>query len=184
MSDRGIVYKPDADDPKRVKLSRGLPAGISRAEITFRVEGGLRGTRVVRRSEAAFAHLRTGTDRMYEGEWSEAEWLTPDSAMRYIHQAQRRIDHEDNEIRRRRESVDLSCPWCARQRTYIGVLGFVTAETGWLTDHPSEWGQQVVKQHAYRCDRCGSMMFFADGFLAHPLPGRPATGEPDRPPPS
>ncbi|MFD8248369.1 hypothetical protein [Nocardia sp. NPDC059691] len=37
---------------------------------------------------------------------------------------------------------------------------------------PSELGQEVVQQHAYRCDQCGSMTFFADGFLPHPLPGR------------
>ncbi|MEU4342101.1 hypothetical protein AB0H00_12660 [Nocardia sp. NPDC023852] len=46
-----------------------------------------------------------------------------------------------------------------------------------MSDHPSEWGQQVVEQHAYRCDQCGSMMFFADGFLAHPLPGRTTIDE-------
>ncbi|WP_157227923.1 hypothetical protein [Nocardia asiatica] len=81
---------------------------------------------------------------------------------------------QEDEIRRRQESVDLRCPWCERQRTYIGVLGFITGHTGFLTDHPSELGQQVLEQHAYRCDQCGSMMFFADGFLPHPLPGRPA----------
>ncbi|WP_281032590.1 hypothetical protein [Nocardia exalbida] len=41
-----------------------------------------------------------------------------------------------------------------------------------MTDRPSELGQQVVQQHAYRCDQCGSMQLFADGFLPHPLPGR------------
>ncbi|WP_280374054.1 hypothetical protein, partial [Nocardia wallacei] len=46
-----------------------LPEGVSRAEITFRVGGGIRGTRVVRRSEAEFAHLRTAVDGVYEGPW-------------------------------------------------------------------------------------------------------------------
>ncbi|WP_454195059.1 hypothetical protein [Nocardia sp. Marseille-Q1738] len=172
MSNRGIEFKPDADDPKRVKLTRGLPEGVSRAEVTYRVEGGLRGTRVVRYSEAEFAHLRTAVDNVYEGSWSEPQRLSLADARRYIDQAQQRITLRENEIRRRRESVDLMCPWCERQRTYIGVLGFITGHSGFMTDHPSEWGQQVVQQHAYRCDQCGSMMFFADGFLAHPLPGR------------
>jgi hypothetical protein len=43
VSDRGIEFKPDADDPKRVKLYKGLPQGVSRAEITYRAEGGFRG---------------------------------------------------------------------------------------------------------------------------------------------
>ncbi|WP_406282941.1 hypothetical protein OH799_03675 [Nocardia sp. NBC_00881] len=177
MADRGIEFKPDADDPKRVKLTRGLPKGVSRAEITFRVEGGLRSTRVVRRSEAEFAHLRTAVDNVYEGPWGEAKRLSLTEAGRYIAHAQERIMLRENEVRHRRESVDLTCPWCERQRTYIGVLGFITGHTGLMSDHPSEWGQQVVEQHAYRCDQCGSMMFFADGFLAHPLPGRTTIDE-------
>ncbi|GAB2708404.1 hypothetical protein GCM10027089_34560 [Nocardia thraciensis] len=174
VRDRGIEFKPDADDPKRVTVARGLPNGVSRAEITFRIEGGIRGTRVVRRSEAGFAHLRTIVNGGYEGSWGAATHLSLPEAAHYLAQAQQRITLQENEIRRRREAVDLTCPWCERQRTYIGVLGFVTGHSGLLTDHPSDWGQEVVKQHAYRCDRCGSMQFFAEGFLAHPLPGRPA----------
>ncbi|MEV0030187.1 hypothetical protein [Nocardia sp. NPDC050793] len=177
MADRGIEFKPDAEDPKRVKLTRGLPKGVSRAEITFRVEGGLRGTRVVRRSEAHFAALRSAVDAVYEGPWSEPKRLSLAEAGHYIDQARQRIALVENEIRRRREAVDLTCQWCARQRTYVGVLGFVTGHSGLLTDHPSELGQQVVKQHAYRCGQCGSMMFFADGFMEHPLPGRPTDAE-------
>ncbi|WP_280496800.1 hypothetical protein [Nocardia asiatica] len=174
MSDRGLEFKPDADDPKRVKLNRGLPEGVSRAEITYRVEGGLRGTRVVRCSAAEFAQLRTAVDNVYEGPWSEPRRLSLSEARHYIDQAKRRMTMREDEIRRRQESVDLRCPWCERQRTYIGVLGFITGHTGFLTDHPSELGQQVFEQHAYRCDQCGSMLFFADGFLPHPLPGRSA----------
>lgn len=178
MSDRGIEYKPDADDPKRVRLTSGLPEGISRAEISYRAAGGLRGTREVRRSAAEFAHLRTAVGSGYDGGRSAPEQLTLGHAERYIEQARHRIRQRDNEIRRIRESIDLTCPWCARERTYLGALGFVTGVAGILTDRPAEWGQELVHQHAYRCDRCGSMQYFADGFLAHPLPGRP-TG--DRP---
>lgn len=174
-----IDFKPDANDPKRVRIPTRLPKGISRAEITFRVAGGLRGTRVVRRSEAEFAHLRTAVDGVYEGPWGEPQRLSLEDARRYLEQAQERIAQSEAELRRQRESVDLNCPWCQRQRTYIGILGFVTGHPGFLTEHPSELGQQVIKQHAYRCGRCGSMMFFADGFLDHPLPGRPgADGAP------
>ncbi|MGV9675824.1 hypothetical protein ACWDSJ_11150 [Nocardia sp. NPDC003482] len=168
----GIEYKPE-DDPKKVRISRGLPEGVSRAEVTFRVEGGLRGSRVVRRSEAEFAFVRTATDGAYEGVWSEPERVWVGDADRYIERARRRILEQEAEIRRRREAVDLSCPWCARERDYIGVLGFITGVAGFLTEHPAEWGQEIVKQHAYRCGGCGSMQFFADGFLEHPLPGRP-----------
>ncbi|WP_194837337.1 hypothetical protein [Nocardia sp. XZ_19_369] len=181
MADGGIEYKPDAEDPKRVRMSRGLPGGVSRAEISFRVAGGLRGTRVVRRSEAEFVQLRTAVDGGYEGPWSEPERLSVEDGRRYVEQVEQRIALREAEIRRRREAVDLMCQWCERQRTYIGVLGFVTGHAGLLTDHPSEFGQQVVKQHAYRCDRCGSTMFFADGFMAHPLPGRAAPDGGDRP---
>jgi Zn finger protein HypA/HybF involved in hydrogenase expression len=172
VPERGIEFKPDADDPKRVKLYRGLPQGVSRAEITYRAGGGFRGTRLVRCSEAEFAQLRTAVDGVYEGPWSEARQVTVSEARHYIDQAQRRIEQQEAEIRRRRESVDLTCPWCERQRTYLGILGFITGHAGFMTDHPSELGQQVVQQHAYRCDRCGSMQLFADGFLSHPLPGR------------
>lgn len=175
VAGRGNEFKPDAQDPKRVLLRTGLPQGVSRAEITYRVDGGIRGTRVVRRSEAEFAHLRTAVDDVYEGPWSAPEQLTPAAATHYIDQAEQRTALRAAEIQRHRESIDLTCPWCARPRTYIGVLGFVTGHAGFLTDHPSELGQQVEKQHAYRCDRCGSMLYFADGYLAHPLPGRPAT---------
>ncbi|WP_280261995.1 hypothetical protein [Nocardia wallacei] len=176
MANRGIEFKPDAQDPKRVQLNGGLPQGVSRAEITFRVAGGMRGTRVVRCSEAEFAHLRTA-DPVYEGAWSKPQRLPIPDAQRYIAQAQQRIRERDDEIRRRHEAVDLTCPWCERQRTYIGVLGFVTGHPGLLTDHPSELGQQVIKHHAYRCDHCGSLQMFADGFLTHPLPGRPPTND-------
>lgn len=128
-------------------------------------------------SEAEFAHLRTAVDNVYEGSWSEPQRLSLADARRYIDQAQQRITLKENEIRRKREAVDLTCPCCERQRTYIGVLGFITGHTGFMTDHPNEWGQQVVQQHAYRCDQCGSMLFFADGYLAHPLPGRTNPGD-------
>ncbi|MEV6560896.1 hypothetical protein AB0M22_34610 [Nocardia sp. NPDC051756] len=177
MAVPNIDFKPDADDPKRVRMTAGLPQGISRAEITFRIEGGLRGTRAVPRSEAEFAHLRTAVDGTYEGPWGEPQRLSLGDAGRYIEQVQHRIARSEAELRRHRESIELDCPWCRRRRTYIGVLGFITGHAGFLTDHPSELGQQVIKQHAYRCDRCGSMMFFADGFLDHPLPGRPATDD-------
>ncbi|WP_416562738.1 hypothetical protein [Nocardia testacea] len=178
MSDRGIEYRPDTDDPKRIRLTCGLPEGISRAEISYRAEGGLRGTREVRRSVAEFAHLRTAVDGGYDGGWSAPEQLTLGHAERYIEQVRRRIRQQDDEIRRLRESVDLTCPWCARERTYLGTLGFMTGVAGILTDRPAEWGQELVHQHAYRCDRCGSMQYFADGFLTHPLPGRPAGDRP------
>lgn len=45
VSDRGIEYKPDTDDPKRVRLTSALPEGVSRAGISYRAAGGLRGTR-------------------------------------------------------------------------------------------------------------------------------------------
>ncbi len=174
VSDRGLEFKPDADDPKRVKLNKGLPKGVSRAEITYRVEGGIRGTRVVRSSAAEFAQLRTAVDTVYEGPWSEPQRLSLSEARHYIDQVKRRITLQENEIRRRQESVDLTCPWCERRRTYLGVVGFITGHAGFMTDHPSELGQEIFEQHAYRCDQCGSMMYFADGFLPHPLPGRPA----------
>ncbi|VFA94525.1 Uncharacterised protein [Nocardia farcinica] len=168
---RGIDHKPDAEDPKRIRISRGLPADVSRAELTYRVPGGIGGTRVVRRSQAEFAHLRTAVDGVYEGPWSEPARLSLSEADHYLRQVRARITEREDRIRRLRESIDLTCPWCHRQRTYLGVLGFLTGHRGFLTDHPSELGQQVLDQHAYRCDGCGSMQFFADGFLAHPLPG-------------
>ncbi len=163
------------DDPKYVKLTSGLPEGISRAEISYRKAGGLRGSREVHRSAAEFAHLRTSAHTGYDGGRSAPEQLTLGHAERYIEQARQRMREQDNEIRRIHEAVDLDCPWCERRRTYIGVLGFITGVAGILTDRPAEWGQELLHQHAYRCDRCGSMQYFADGFLAHPLPGRPGT---------
>ncbi|MEU4313747.1 hypothetical protein [Nocardia sp. NPDC024068] len=171
MSERGIELRPDADDPKRVKLTAGLPEGISRAEISYRGNGGLRGTREVRRSVAEFAQLRTSSGG-YDDYLRAAEQLTLRQAQQYIDRALQRIEQQDNEIRRRRAAVDLTCPWCARERTYLGVHGFMTGVAGILTERPAEWGQELLHQHAYRCDGCGSMQYFADGFLAHPLPGR------------
>lgn len=57
---------------------------------------------------------------------------------------------------------------------------FASGVAGILTDRPAEWGQELIHQHAYRCDRCGSMQYFADGYLAHPLPTGPESDQ-DRP---
>lgn len=169
---RGIEYSPDAEDPRKVKLHTGLPEGVSRAEVTFRIPGGLRGSRVVRASEAEFAHLRTATDSVYEGPWSEPRQVTVSEGRWYIAQAERRIAERAAGIQRRQARIDLDCPWCERPRTYLGLIGFVTGHSGFFTDVPSELGQAVEKQHGYRCDGCGSMLYFADGILPHPLPGR------------
>lgn len=171
MKGRGIEFKPDMGDPKRVRMEDGLPEGVSRAEITFRVSGGLPGTRVVRRSVAEFARL-DATVVNPQGGWSiPSTRLTVAEADQYIEQVRRRLDERDDGIRRRREAVDLRCPWCGQERNYIGVLGFITGSTKWRSDEPTEGGQQVVQQHAYRCESCGSMAYFADGYLPHPLPG-------------
>ncbi|MFC8529852.1 hypothetical protein [Nocardia sp. NPDC057227] len=128
MAKHGIEYTPDARDPRRVRLYDGLPQGISRAEVTFRVDGGFRGSRVVPASAA--------------------------------------------ETERRVARIDLDCPWCERPRRYLGQIGFLTGHTGFMSEAPSELGRLVDQQHAYRCDDCGSLLYFADGFLPHPLPGR------------
>ncbi len=172
MQSRGIVFNPDEADPKRVTLTRGLSGEIAKAEITYRVEGGLIGSRVVRRSAAAFAQLRTAGGNMSVGPWSRTEVLTLEEARRYLEQTRQRIRAQDDEVRRRTEAVDLTCSCCGRNRTYTGIVGFITGETAMLSDRPSELGQQVLSHHVYRCDRCGSIQFFADGFLPHPLPGR------------
>lgn len=172
VKSRGIGFNPDEADPKRVTLTRGLSGDISKAEITYRVEGGFMGSRVVCRSAAAFAQLRTTGGDRYVRPWSRTEILTLDEAGRFIEQARARIRAQDDEVRRRTEAVDLTCSCCGRDRTYIGVIGFITGETAMLSDRPSEMGQQVISHHAYRCGCCGSMQLFADGFLPHPLPGR------------
>ncbi|MGW5382860.1 hypothetical protein [Nocardia sp. NPDC003963] len=172
MSDRGIEFEPDIGDPFRVKPTSGLPEDVSRAEISYRVKGGLRGTRAVRRSGAEFAQLRTAARSGYSG-WGTPEQLTLRGAEHYLEQVRKRIQEQDNEIRRICASIDLGCPWCERERTYLGVLGFMTGVAGILTDRPAEWGPELIHQHAYRCDRCGSMQYFADGYLTRPLPGRP-----------
>ncbi|MEV6068999.1 hypothetical protein AB0L82_20820 [Nocardia sp. NPDC052001] len=180
MSDRGIEYKPGMDDPKRVSMNRFLPQGVLRAEISYRKPGGLKGTRVVARSEAEFAVLRTAVREGYGEVWRKPEQLSLSEAEAYIKKVSDQLAQEQEEIKRRREAIDLSCPWCEQQRTYIGVLGLVTGTARWLSDRPSELSQQVINQHAYRCNLCGSMQFFADGYLEHPLPGRAAPE--DRPP--
>ncbi|MFF3570469.1 hypothetical protein [Nocardia jiangxiensis] len=84
MKSRGIVFDPDAADPKRVTLTRGLSDDISKAEITYRAEGGITGSRVVRRSAAAAARLRTTGGDPYVRPWSRTEILALDEAGRYI----------------------------------------------------------------------------------------------------
>ncbi|MFC3960929.1 hypothetical protein [Nocardia jiangsuensis] len=172
MAKHGIEYTPDARDPRRVRLYDGLPRGVSRAEVTFRAEGGFRGSRVVPASAADFAHLRTAPETGYEGPWSEPSRITVSEGQYYVRQAVRRIAERAAEIERRVARIDLDCPWCERPRSYLGRIGFLTGHTGFMTDAPSELGQLVDQQHAYRCDDCGSLLHFADGFLPHPLPGR------------
>lgn len=166
-----IEYTPDARDPRKVRLRDGLPEGTHRAEITFRADGGLRGSRVVPASEAEFAQLRVKRFAS-EGPWSEPSRMSVSEGQHYVRQAERRVAERAADIERRRARVDLDCPWCEQPRGYLGEIGFVTGHTGFFTDAPSEVGQLVEKQHAYRCDSCGSMLYFADGILPHPLPGR------------
>ncbi|AYF77376.1 hypothetical protein D7D52_30145 [Nocardia yunnanensis] len=125
---------------------------------------------MVRRSAAEFAHLRTVEQRV--SWWGPAARVTLTEAERYIDQVRTTLGARAEEIRRRREGVDLRCTWCERERTYIGALGFQTGEPGWLSGEPRKLGQHIVHQHTYRCDTCGSLAFFADGYLEHPLPGR------------
>ncbi|WP_067651529.1 hypothetical protein [Nocardia harenae] len=172
MAKQGIEYSPDRSDPQRVRLYDGLPEGISRAEVTFRVAGGLRGSRVVPVSRAEFAQLRTALESGYESPWSAPSRITVSEGQYYVRQAEQRIAERAAEFERRAARIDLDCPWCEQPRRYLGQIGFVTGHTGFMTEAPSELGQLVDKQHAYRCDSCGSLLYFADGVLPHPLPGR------------
>ncbi len=167
-------FQPEEDDPKRVELSRGLPDGVVRATISYHREGGFRGTRVVPRSEAEFAQL-TESGGPDSPRSNAAVRLTLSEAKDYLAQVQRRIEDLEDEIKRRHEAVDLVCSCSGRQRSYLGVLGFVVGHRRMLTDMPQETSQRVVDQHAYQCDQCGSMLFFAAGILAHPLPGGPSS---------
>lgn len=166
-----MEFRPDADDPKRVHIKGGLPEGVAQAEITFRARGGWPGSRAVRRSGAEFARLSTTTLNSQGGWEITSTQLALEEAAEYIRQVRRRLEARDAEIRRRREAVDLRCPSCGADRAYIGTLGFITANTRILSDEPSRLDQHVVQQHAYRCESCGSMAYFADGYLPHPLPG-------------
>ncbi|MQY21353.1 hypothetical protein [Nocardia macrotermitis] len=65
MHIRGIEFTPDEADPQRVTLTRGLSGEASRVEISYRIEGGLTGSRVVQRSAATFAHLRSGPTLLF-----------------------------------------------------------------------------------------------------------------------
>ncbi|MFC8043212.1 hypothetical protein [Nocardia sp. NPDC057353] len=172
MAKSGIEYTPDRRDPRKVRLYDGLPERVSRAEVTFRADGGIRGSRAVPASQAEFAQLRTAVDTGYEGPWSSPSRISVSEGQYYVRQAEQRIAERTAEIQRRAARIDLDCPWCERPRTYLGQIGFVTGHTGFMTDAPSELGQLVDEQHAYRCDGCGSLLYFADGILPHPLPGR------------
>ena len=74
-----------------MKLTSGLPEGISRAEISYRMQGGLRGSREVRRPAAEFARLRTAAHAGYDSGWSAPGQLTLGNAERYIEQAWQRM---------------------------------------------------------------------------------------------
>lgn len=179
MAKSGIEYTPDRRDPRRVRLREGLPERVQRAEVTFRAGGGIRGSRVVPASEAEFAQLRTALDAGYKMPYGPPSRITVSEAQYYVRQAEQRMaeraaeaERRAAEIERRAARIDLDCPWCEQPRVYLGQIGFVTGHSGFMTDAPSELGQLVDLQHAYRCDGCGSLLYFADGFLPHPLPGR------------
>lgn len=147
-------------DPKRVSVLRGLPEGVSRAEVVYRARGRL-GDRAVRRSRAEFATL------VVPG--AEVQQLAVADADKYLAEANRRAAAQDAGLSRWWRSLDVSCPCTGRPRRYRGTVlidGIAQA------DPPVE-PLRELRQHVYLCDWCGSTVWYADGFVRHPLPSTP-----------
>ncbi|MGN2639043.1 hypothetical protein ACTD5D_23340 [Nocardia takedensis] len=159
MAKSGIEYEPDAVDPRRVRLHEGLPEGVARARITFRAAGGIRRSRIVRASEAEFAQLEEGFS-VYAGVLSDPERIAVSDARLYIARAEEQIAQARAELEQRIAQIDTDCGWCRRPRTYLGILTFHVG----TSMQPS-----LLTQHAYRCDSCGSTIYFEQGYLPHPL---------------
>ncbi len=71
-------------------------------------------------------------------------------------------------------TITSTCPHCRIARLYSGlerlqeggILGVAILGEGWAGSN--------VDVHVYVCQSCGSLEFFSDGILRHPLPGNAA----------
>ncbi|MGQ0841129.1 hypothetical protein [Actinokineospora sp.] len=161
---------PGDEDPWRIRVLRGAPAGESDVRIVFRNPGGLRGMLPVRRSRAEVAVKTWMADAVkHERELTLAE------AAHYLDQTAKQATANDTESVRRAHAIDLDCPNCLRKRRYHGEIGILLGEKG-LMGGVVESSMRPWVQHAYVCQGCGSTLFFADGYLKHPLPGTKRRG--------
>jgi hypothetical protein len=160
------VTEPTVDsDPKHLRILRGLPRGTYSAEIVYKASSKLPGDRTVRRSTAEFAVLRIDTTDGY----TETK-VALGVAQQYLDDALAAVELADAEVRRRAEGVDVACRYCKRARHYDGKKSFITGEPGFLSG-VRDFSVDAFIRHVYTCRSCGSTEFFADGHLAHPLPG-------------
>jgi hypothetical protein len=89
----------------------------------------------------------------------------------------RQAEEAERQSSRRGEviaTITSTCPHCRIARLYSGlerlqeggILGVAILGEGWAGSN--------VDVHVYVCQSCGSLEFFSDGILRHPVPGNAA----------
>lgn len=162
------VFRPDNAlhrDPERVHVLRGVPQGMTDVVVRFRATGGILSRRTVPRSAAESALLTYYTPQGV----TEERVLSVADADAFLREAKDRADAEDAAEAAKRAAVNPTCPHCGIRREYAGSPAHLVGEPNMSGTGLKASSQNTAIYHVYRCPRCGSTEFFADGFLKHPV---------------